>query len=129
MPFVRIDTLAGQYDVEQRALISGVLFDAVKTIGAKAGDKFQAFHDHAPGDLVFDAEYLGIAHTDGFIVIQMTLVQGRSIEQKEGLFAFIAEQLHKRVGIRPGDVFINLIEIAKENWSFGDGKAQYAPHK
>jgi 4-oxalocrotonate tautomerase len=128
MPFVRIDTHAGRYDARQRATISQILFEAVATIGAKPGDKFQAFNEHAPGQLVHDPEYLGIAHTGGFIAIQITLVAGRSVEQKQGLFAFIADNLDRRVGIRPGDVFINLVEIAKENWSFGNGEAQYAPH-
>ena len=127
MPFIRIDTTAGRYDAKQRAAISDVLYDAVRGIGAPEGDRFQQFAEHAPGDLVFDRHYLGIERSDGFLAIQVTLVAGRTLEQKKGFFAAIADGLHARVGIRREDIFINLVETAKENWSFGDGIAQYAP--
>jgi phenylpyruvate tautomerase PptA (4-oxalocrotonate tautomerase family) len=83
MPFVRIDMNAGQYDVQQRAVISDVLFEAVQTIGAKEGERFQAFNEHPPGKLMFAPEFLGISHTDGFIAIQIMLVEGRSSDQKK----------------------------------------------
>jgi 4-oxalocrotonate tautomerase len=127
MPFVRIDTVAGMYDAQQRDTISDVLYEAVRGIGALAGDRFQAFTEHEARDLVFNRGYLDISRTDGFIAIQITLVAGRSLEQKKGLFAAIANGLHERAGIRREDVFVSLVEIAKENWSFGNGVAQYAP--
>jgi 4-oxalocrotonate tautomerase len=126
MPFVRIDTVAGRYDARQRASISDVLYEAVRRIGALEGDRFQAFTEHEATDLVFNRSYLDIPRTDGFIAIQITLVAGRSLEQKKGLFAAIADGLHERAGTRREDVFVSLVEIAKENWSFGNGVAQYA---
>jgi hypothetical protein len=30
------------------------------------------------------------------------------------------------LGHRREDVFIGLVEVARENWSFGNGEAQYA---
>jgi 4-oxalocrotonate tautomerase len=126
MPFVRIDTIAGQYDASQRAAISNVLYDAVRGIGALKDDRFQVFAEHEPKALVFDPGYLGIRRSEGFVAIQVTLVEGRSRKQKKDLFAMIADSLHERVGIRREDVFVSLIEVAKENWSFGDGVAQYA---
>jgi phenylpyruvate tautomerase PptA (4-oxalocrotonate tautomerase family) len=126
MPFARIDTLAGHYNPRQRAAISDVLYDAVRGIGALDGDRFQAFTEHAAGDLVFDRHYLDIPRSDGFVAIQITLVAGRSLQQKKGLFAAIADGLQARVGIRREDVFVSLVEVAKENWSFGNGVAQYA---
>jgi hypothetical protein len=36
-----------------------------------------------------------------------------------------AALLAENPGLRPQDLFINLVEVAWENWSFGDGKAQY----
>jgi 4-oxalocrotonate tautomerase len=127
MPFIRVDTLAGRYSADQRAAMSDVLYEAVRGIGAPEGDRFQVFAEHPPGQLVFDASYLGIPRTDGFVVIQVTLNAGRSLEQKKGFYAQIAEGFHSRVGVRREDVFINLIEVPTENWSFGNGEAQYAP--
>ncbi len=63
--------------------------------------------------------------TDDFICIQITWNEGRTLEQKKALYAGIADGLHAAVGIRREDVFINLVEVKKENWSFGNGQAQY----
>jgi 4-oxalocrotonate tautomerase len=126
MPFVRIDTIAGQYDASQRAAISDVLYNAVRGIGAPKDDRFQVFAEHGPREFLFAPAYLGIRRTEGIVAIQITLLEGRSREQKKDLFAVIADSLYERVGVRREDVFVSLIEVAKENWSFGDGIAQYA---
>ena len=78
------------------------------------------------GDLIYDASYLGIARGDGVLLIQITLSAGRSVALKKALFARIAERLKESPGVRPEDVFVNLVEVAKENWSFDNGIAQYA---
>jgi len=74
---------------------------------------------------VYDPGYLGIARSDDFICIQITWNEGRTLEQKKALYLGIADGLHAAVGIRREDVFINLVEVKKENWSFGNGQAQY----
>jgi 4-oxalocrotonate tautomerase len=127
MPFIRVDTIAGRYSTEQRAAMSDVLYDAVRAIGALEKDRFQVFAEHPPGHLVFDPTYLDIPRTDGFVVVQITMNTGRSLQQKKGLYAAIADGFQSRAGIRREDVFINLIEVPRENWSFGNGVAQYAP--
>jgi phenylpyruvate tautomerase PptA (4-oxalocrotonate tautomerase family) len=127
MPFIRVDALAGRYSDKQRAAMSDVLYDAVRGIGAPEGDRFQVFTEHAPGRLAFDPGYLGIARTDGFVAVQVTLNAGRSLEQKRGFYAQIAEGFQTKAGVRREDVFINLVEVPRENWSFGNGEAQYAP--
>jgi 4-oxalocrotonate tautomerase len=127
MPFIRVDTLAGRYSAQQRAAMSDVLYEAVRRIGAPEGDRFQVFAEHPSGHLVCDPSYLGIPHTDGFVAIQITLNTGRSLEQKKALFSEIAEGFETRAGARRGDVFIVLVEVPRENWSFGNGEAQYTP--
>ena len=82
--------------------------------------------EHAPSDLVFDPTYLGIQRSADFVVIQITMSEGRSVELKRSLYVAIADGLHERLGLRREDVFINLLEVRKENWSFGNGEAQYA---
>jgi phenylpyruvate tautomerase PptA (4-oxalocrotonate tautomerase family) len=127
MPFIRVDMVAGQYSAQQRAAMSDVLYEAVLGIGALQNDRFQVLSEHLPGQLVFDPTYLDIRRTDGFVAIQVTLNTGRSLEQKKALFATIAEGFEKQVGARRQDVFISLVEVPRENWSFGNGEAQYAP--
>ena len=83
---------------------------------------------HAAGELVFPREgYLGIDYTDGIIFIQVTWNTGRSTEVKKAFYRKIADDLHAKAGVRKQDVFINLVEVSPENWSFGNGEMQYAP--
>ena len=98
----------------------------VEAIGIPPHDRFQVISEHAEGKLVFDPEYLGIPKSAGIVVVQLTISAGRTLEQKRTLFAAIARNLAADPGVMPGDVFVNLVEVVKENWSFGNGVAQYA---
>ena len=126
MPFVRIDTLKGRSASELAALGEGVHRALVETIGVPPLDRFQVISEHEPGRLIFDPEYLGIARTPGIVFVQITLSVGRTVEQRKALYAAIVRNLSASPGVRPEDVLINLVEVAKENWSFGNGIAQYA---
>jgi hypothetical protein len=97
----------------------------VDTIGVPPADRFQLLTEHEPGDLVYDSEFLGIARTSDIVIMQITLSAGRSLAQKRALYRAIADNL-ARLGLRREDAWINLIEVAKENWSFGNGIASYA---
>jgi hypothetical protein len=98
----------------------------VETFDVPAKDRFQILTEHEPGDLVYDPEYLGIARSDGIVVINMTVSVGRTLEQKRALYRRMADRLTE-VGVRREDVWINLLEVSRENWSFGNGIASYAP--
>ncbi|TMA74476.1 MAG: tautomerase family protein [Deltaproteobacteria bacterium] len=98
----------------------------METINVPAGDRFQIFTEHEKGTLVIDPAYLGIQRSDEAILVQITISLGRTLEMKKALFARIAERLAKSPGLRKEDVFVNLVEVTKENWSFGNGIAQYA---
>jgi 4-oxalocrotonate tautomerase len=98
----------------------------VETIGIPEQDKFQVVTEHDADGLIYDPSYLGISRGDGVVFIQITLSAGRTLEIRKALFARIVQLLRERPGIRPEDVFVNLVETAKENWSFGNGVAQYA---
>lgn len=125
MPLVRIDMLPGRTAAERAAIGDGVHQALVEAIGIPAADRFQVIEEHAPGELVFDAGYLGISRTPGVVLIQITMSLGRTLEVKRALYQAIVRNLAP--GVRPEDVFVNLVEVAKENWSFGNGIAQYAP--
>ncbi len=126
MPLVRIDVLEGRSREDLAAIGDGVHRALVDAIGIPPQDRFQVLNRHAEGALVFDRHYLGIARTDGVVFVQITLSHGRSLEQKTNLFQSIVKHLAEKPGIRPEDVFVNLVEVVKENWSFGNGIAQYA---
>ena len=93
----------------------------------KKDDKFQVICEFPPENHIADENYLGIKRTKDCVFIQLTLDTGRcTVEQKEGFYKAVADALHARLGLRREDVFISLVEVAKENWSFGNGEAQYA---
>jgi phenylpyruvate tautomerase PptA (4-oxalocrotonate tautomerase family) len=101
----------------------------VDTIDVPRNDNFQVITEHSRDTLVFDRSYLDIPRTDGFVSIQITLSEGRSLEKKRLFYRTLAERLQRELSVRPEDVFVNLIEVKKENWSFGNGLASYAPQE
>ena len=126
MPLVHIHLAAGTSS-KHRHSIGDVIYEAMRsTINVPQDDRFQLFHEYAPGAFSVDPGYLGIQRGPGWLIVEITLNEGRTVEMKRALYQAIADGLHQRLGIRREDVFITLIETRKENWSFGNGVAQYA---
>ena len=124
MPLVRIDLLSGRPREFRRAIGDAVYRAMTETAGVPLNDRFQIITEHDADGLLYDPNYLGVARSNGFVVIQITLNAGRSVATKQALYQRIADLLHE-VGVRREDVLVNLIDVPKENWSFGNGKAQY----
>ena len=125
MPLVRISLREGKSEQYRRALGDGVHQAMIEAIDAPAQDRFQIITEHSANDLIYDPSYLGIDRNDDIVMVQITLSAGRKPGQKRKLFQHIVELLAKNPGVRPQDVMINLVETAWENWSFGNGEAQY----
>ena len=127
MPLVRID-LNKSYSSDISKKIGDIVYAAMEQeINVPKDDKFQIITRHDSSEINIPDSYLGIKYTPGIIIIQITLNGGRSVELKKKLYKKIAEELHSKLNIRKEDVFIGLVEVDKENWSFGNGEAQYAP--
>jgi len=126
MPLVRISLLQGP-DGFARKVGQVVYRTMIDTIDVPKNDNFQVITEHSKETLVFDRTYMGIARSDGFISIQITMTEGRSLEKKRLLYRTLVERLQRELNVRPEDVMINLVEVKKENWSFGLGEASYAP--
>jgi 4-oxalocrotonate tautomerase len=125
MPLVRIDLLKGK-DAAYRQQIGRVVYNALLSVGVPEKDRFQIISEHEPVGLQFDPDYLGIHRSENLVIVQITWNEGRSTQQKQALYQAIADGLQAAVGLRREDVLINLVEVKKENWSFGNGIAQYA---
>jgi phenylpyruvate tautomerase PptA (4-oxalocrotonate tautomerase family) len=126
MPLVRIDIKKHQ-DPTHAKRIGQLIYAAMhNAIGVPENDNFQILAEHDEQHFIFDPQYLGINRTDKLVVIQITLSEGRTVEQKKLLYKTIAESLNTELAVRLEDIFINLVEVKKENWSFGNGIAQYA---
>jgi len=127
MPLVRISLMKGKPADFGKQVGNIVYRTMVDKINVPAKDNFQIITEHDPARLIYDSEYLDIRRTDEMIFIQITLNEGWTVEMKKALYKTVAERLHQELGVRMEDVLINLVEVRKENWSFGNGIAQYAP--
>jgi 4-oxalocrotonate tautomerase len=126
VPLVRISLIEGK-PAAYRKKVGDVVHQAmVEAINCPPQDRFQLITEHTKDNFLCAPEYLGISHTDALIIIQITLNEGRTVELKKALYKAIAEGLNKSVAVNPQDVFVSLVEVKKENWSFGNGIAQYA---
>lgn len=126
MPLARIDIPAGKPREYSRAVADVVYEAMIAKLNAPKDDRFQVVTEHALGTLFIDPNYLGIERSPDALIIQLTLNEGRTVEVKKAFYKAVVDGLHERVGLRREDVFINLVEVKKENWSFGNGIAQYA---
>lgn len=125
MPLVRIDLPAGK-SADYRSAIGEVVYNAmISVFNVPKNDRFQVITEHTSGSLVIDPTYLGIERTKDAIIIQATISEGRSLDMKRAFYKAVVDGLHERLGFRREDVLINLVEVKKENWSFGNGEAQY----
>jgi phenylpyruvate tautomerase PptA (4-oxalocrotonate tautomerase family) len=128
MPLVRIN-LSKEASAEQVGAISEVIYEAmIGVANVPAHDKFQIITRHAADELVYPAEgYLGVDYSPGIVFIQVTWNTGRTVETKKAFYRAIAEGVHRKAGVRMQDVWISLIEVQREDWSFGNGEMQYGP--
>jgi len=124
MPFVRIDLIAGRSAADVAAIGQALHQALTETMNVPVRDQFQVITEHAPGHLVFNADYLEIPRTEGIVLIQVFLSEGRDLAQKQAFYARAA-QLLGEAGVRPEDVTIGLSENTRGDWSFGRGRAQY----
>ena len=126
MPLVRID-LPESVEPPRRSLIGDIVYQTlVDVLNAPTGDKFQIIIAHDSDSLRIDPSYLGIDRSAAAFTIDITLNAGRTTEMKKQFYATLVDRLNTQADVRPEDVLIVLTEVAKENWSFGNGEAPYA---
>jgi phenylpyruvate tautomerase PptA (4-oxalocrotonate tautomerase family) len=124
MPLVRIALREGKPGEYRKAIADEVHQAIVAVANVPPDDHFQIITEHAANALIYDPSYLGVKRTDDIVMIQITLNQ-RPMSMKLAIYKTIAERLAKNPGVRPEDVFISLVPVAPEDWSFGAGRAQY----
>jgi 4-oxalocrotonate tautomerase len=125
MPLVRIDLRSGTDAAYHRALVDGIHRALVETMGVPDDDRFQIITEHKADELIVAPSYLGVSHSEAVVLVQVTLSAGRKPGQKRAFFARAAELLAESPGLNPQNLVINLVETVWENWSFGNGEAQY----
>ena len=123
MPLARIDLVEGK-SPEYRKTIGDVVYTAMfEILKAPKDDRFQVISEHAASDFIFDPHFLGIERSPDCVFVQLTLVGGRTLDQKRRFYKQVADELHARLGMRREDIAINLVPVTPEDWSFGNGEA------
>lgn len=111
------------------SVVSEAIYKAmVEIANVPAHDKFQVINRHTADEIIFPNEgYLGLTYTRDLIIIQITWIRGRTTEVKKKFFRQVAEEIHAKGGVRKEDVWIQLVDTSREDWSFGNGDMQYEP--
>jgi 4-oxalocrotonate tautomerase len=129
MPLVRVSLRQGKPAAYRKAILDGVYRAMRATFDVPEEDRFMVINEHDETDFSYSNNYLGIGRSDDLVLIQITANNTRTTEKKKAFYRQIVENLEADPGVRGEDVFINLVEVLPENWSFGNGIAQYAADK
>jgi 4-oxalocrotonate tautomerase len=126
MPMTQVFMKTGKSIDYRTSLLDNIYGAMRETFDVPEGDRFMVVSQQSDGDFSFGSNYLGLDRSDDLIIIQITCNNTRTVEQKKALYRRIVERLSEQLTIRTEDIFINLVEVPKEKWSFGRGIAQYA---
>jgi 4-oxalocrotonate tautomerase len=129
MPLVQVSLRRGKPAVHHQAILDGIYRALRATFDVPEEDRFMTITEHDEADFSYSRTYFGIQRSDDLVMIQLTVSNTRTVEKKKALFRQIAANLSADPGLRPEDIFINLVEVLPENWSFGHGIAQYVADK
>jgi len=123
MPFARIDLIKGKSAAHRRTVGEVVYKAMVEILKAPENDRFQVITEHDPENFIYDPSFFGIERSADLVFVQLTLAEGRTIEQKRGFYRQVVDDLHQRLNLRPEDVFVSLVGTGRDDWSFGKGEA------
>jgi 4-oxalocrotonate tautomerase len=129
MPLSRVSLRRGKPAAYRKAILDGVYRAMRAVFDVPDEDRFMTITEHDEDNFSYSKSYLGIARSDELVMIQLTVNNTRTLEKKKALYRAIVENLTADPGLRPEDILVNLIEVLPENWSFGNGIAQYATDK
>jgi phenylpyruvate tautomerase PptA (4-oxalocrotonate tautomerase family) len=126
MPLIHISLRAGKPEAYRQAIFDSLYRAMREALDVPEDDQFMTITEHDAANFRYGASCFGIVRNDDLVFIQITVFNTRTTEQKKALFRRTAELLGENPGVRPEDVFVTVLEAAKENWSVGHGLAQFA---
>ena len=129
MPLSRVSLRRGKPAAHRKAILDGIYRAMREVFDVPEEDRFMVITEHDEPDFSYSPTYLGINRSDDLVLIQLTVSNTRTVEKKKALYRRIVENLTADPGLRPEDIFINLVEVLPANWSFGNGIAQYVTDK
>jgi 4-oxalocrotonate tautomerase len=125
MPLLHISLRTGKPAAYRQAIFDGLYRAMRETLNVPEDDQFMTITEHDAANFRTGSGY-GVARSEDVVYIQITVFDSRTTEQKKALYKRIAGLLGENPGIRPEDVFVQVLNAPKENWSVGHGLAQFA---
>ncbi|QHO77505.1 tautomerase family protein [Bradyrhizobium sp. CCBAU 051011] len=125
MPLIHISLRAGKPEAYRQAIFNSLYRAMREALNVPEDDQFMTITEHDAANFRYGNAF-GVTRSDDLVYIQITVFDTRTAEQKKALFRRVAQLLGDNPGIRPEDVFVNVLDAAKENWSVGHGLAQFA---
>ena len=127
MPLIHVSLRRGKSTAYRQAILDGLYRAMRETFNVPEDDRFMTITEFDADNFSYSKTYLGVERSDDLVIIQLTVNNTRNLDQKRALYRRIVDVLSENPGLRPEDIFINLVEVLPENWSFGNGIAHYAP--
>ena len=126
MPVVTI-SLSKSWSIEDQKLIADGVQEAIVGVGFPKTDRFQKIHRLSKDQIIYDDRHPNLteSRTEKFVLIEIIISLGRSVEFKKDLLSRIIQNLKNKPGILPHDVMVLFIETARENWAFASGIQYY----
>ncbi len=126
MPFVKLYLRKGKSPEYLRSVADAVHEALVAQANVPRDDRFQVIQELDDDALIAHPSYGGVNRSKDLVIIEIIFNLGRTVEIKKNLYADIAKRLQNAADVRWDDVMISVVEVVKENWSFGGGRATYA---
>lgn len=124
MPLIRVDMIADRKQDEIKLLLDAIHRAVVAGFKVPQRDRYQIVHEHPPSHLIVEDTGLGITRTRNCVVLHVT-TRPHEREAKESFYKLLVRELETTSGLAPSDVVVSLVTNSDEDWSFGNGRAQF----
>ena len=123
MPFARISLLEGKDANYVRTLADRIHQALVEGFDTPETDRFQAIHQHRPGELIYDENYMGGPRSGDYVLISITAGRPRPPKVKQAFYTRLVRLLGESPGVRPEDIMVIINTTQSDEWSFGSGRS------
>jgi hypothetical protein len=124
MPLIRFDTIEGRTDAEITNLLDAAHRAVLTAFAVPQRDRYQVVTEHKPSRIVAQDTGLGIPRTRNLVRVSVVTRQ-RSQASKRIFYAELCRELKEACDVESSDVIVSFTTNSDEDWSFGNGVAQY----